>query len=100
MNFVFSTGAERVAVLEKLRQNEDGFPPTWEAHRHRQRKSMSMLLLMSRVKSDDFSVISSLLLHDVNARPSALELSQSSSLPPRVEDESLQSALRVLCELP
>lgn len=30
-------------------------------------------------------------------RPSAIELSQSSLLPPRLEDESLQRALRVLC---
>ncbi|KDQ55313.1 hypothetical protein JAAARDRAFT_37347 [Jaapia argillacea MUCL 33604] len=74
MNYFFSTGAERVAVIEDLRRPDTIFPPDWESHRSRQRQ-----------------IISSLLQHDPNAHPSALELSQSPLLPPRIEDESFKA---------
>ena len=39
MNYMFSTGSERIVVLENLRKPEINFPPTWEAHRTRQKQS-------------------------------------------------------------
>ncbi|KDQ55382.1 hypothetical protein JAAARDRAFT_37399 [Jaapia argillacea MUCL 33604] len=79
MNYFFSTGAERVAVIEDLRRPDIIFPPDWENHRGRQRQ-----------------IISSLLQHDPNARPSALELSQSPLLPPRMEDESFKGVIQMM----
>ncbi|KAG1908872.1 kinase-like domain-containing protein [Suillus fuscotomentosus] len=79
MNFLFSTGAERIAVLEDLRKQEVYFPRDWEPHRSSQKQ-----------------IISALLRHDPAGRPSALELSQSSLLPPRVEDEYFKGALRMM----
>ncbi|KAG1802496.1 kinase-like domain-containing protein [Suillus variegatus] len=79
MNFLFSTGAERIAVLEDLRKPEVYFPRDWEPHRSSQKQ-----------------IISALLRHDPAGRPSALELSQSSLLPPRVEDEYFKGALRMM----
>ena len=43
-------------------------------------------------------VISWLLRHNPDDRPTALELSQSSLLPPRVEDEYFKGALRMMSE--
>ncbi|KAF8124132.1 kinase-like domain-containing protein [Boletus edulis] len=79
MNYPFSTGAERIAVIEDLRKPGVYFPRDWEAHRTRQKE-----------------IISWLLRHDPAKRPSALELSQSSLLPPRVEDEYFKEALRMI----
>ncbi|KAH9943970.1 hypothetical protein B0H21DRAFT_747282 [Amylocystis lapponica] len=79
MNYLFSTGAERIAVLEGLRKPGVYFPADWEPHRSRQRQ-----------------IISWLLKHDPNERPTALELSQSSLLPPRMEDEYFKGALRMI----
>ncbi|KAF9218926.1 Serine/threonine-protein kinase [Gyrodon lividus] len=79
MNYPFSTGAERITVIEDLRKPEVYFPRDWGAHRTRQKQ-----------------IISWLLRHDPAERPSALELSQSSLLPPRMEDEYFKGALRVM----
>ncbi|CCM05314.1 uncharacterized protein FIBRA_07528 [Fibroporia radiculosa] len=79
MNYMFSTGAERIAVLEDLRKSSILFPPTWEPHRTRQRQ-----------------IITWLLQHNPNDRPTALELSQSPLLPPRLEDEYFKGALRMM----
>lgn len=81
MNYMFSTGAERIAVLEDLRKPQIIFPAGWEPHRARQRE-----------------IINWLLQHDPNARPSALELSQSPLLPPRVEDEYFRGAIRMMAK--
>ncbi|KAI9461114.1 hypothetical protein HD554DRAFT_2206776 [Boletus coccyginus] len=79
MNYPFSTGAERIAVIEDLRKPEVYFPRDWQAHRTKQK-----------------DIISWLLHHDPAKRPSALELSQSSLLPRRVEDEYFKEALRMI----
>ncbi|KZS96040.1 Serine/threonine-protein kinase [Sistotremastrum niveocremeum HHB9708] len=79
MNYKFSTGAERVFVIENLRTPDIIFPESWEPKRQRQKE-----------------IIQWLLQHDVDKRPSALELSQSSLLPPRLQDESLKEALQMI----
>ncbi|KDR70022.1 hypothetical protein GALMADRAFT_255390 [Galerina marginata CBS 339.88] len=79
MNFKFNTGAERIAVLEDLRRPAIIFPPTWDPTRIRQKE-----------------IITWLLQHDPNKRPTALELSQSSLLPERLEDEYFKNALRLM----
>ncbi|KAG1849257.1 kinase-like domain-containing protein [Suillus subluteus] len=79
MNFSFSTGAERIAVLEDLRKPEVYFPRDWNPHRSSQKQ-----------------IIAALLRHDPAVRPNALELSQSPLLPPRVEDEYFKGALRMM----
>ncbi|KDQ25175.1 hypothetical protein PLEOSDRAFT_1066383 [Pleurotus ostreatus PC15] len=79
MNFFFATGAERIAVIENIRKPEVIFPPSWDPHRIRQKQ-----------------IITWLLQHDTNERPSAIELSQSPLLPPRLEDEYFRGALRMM----
>lgn len=44
-------------------------------------------------------VITSLLQHDPDDRPTALELSQSTLLPSRLEDEYFKGALRMMGKL-
>jgi translation initiation factor 2-alpha kinase 4 len=44
-------------------------------------------------------VITWLLQHDPNDRPTALELSESSLMPPKLEDESFKGALNLMGEL-
>jgi hypothetical protein len=44
-------------------------------------------------------VITWLLKHNPDERPTALELSQSSLLPPRLEDEYFKGALRMMSKL-
>ncbi|KAF8421714.1 kinase-like domain-containing protein [Boletus edulis BED1] len=78
MNYVFSTGAERIAVIEDLRKPEVYFPRDWEAHHTRQKE-----------------IILWLLRHDPAKWPSSLELSQSSLLPPRVGDEYFKEAINI-----
>ena len=39
MNYVFSTGAERIAVIEGLRRKDIVFPIDWDIHRTRQKHS-------------------------------------------------------------
>ncbi|PPQ98103.1 hypothetical protein CVT26_003273 [Gymnopilus dilepis] len=80
MNFKFNTGAERIAVLEDLRKPSIIFPSTWDPNRTRQK-----------------DIITWLLQHDPDKRPSALELSQSSLMPSdRLEDELFKNALRLM----
>ena len=42
MNYSFTTGAERIAVLEDIRKPGIYFPSDWDAHRTRQRESKFM----------------------------------------------------------
>ncbi|KAH9956146.1 hypothetical protein BC827DRAFT_1139950 [Russula dissimulans] len=79
MNYSFSTGAERIAVIEDLRKKDVVFPVDWDVHRTRQHQ-----------------IIAWLLKHNPDDRPTALELSQSSLLPPRLEDEYFKGALRMM----
>ncbi|PFH46932.1 hypothetical protein AMATHDRAFT_7250 [Amanita thiersii Skay4041] len=81
MNYKFTTGAERIAVIEDLRKPGIFFPPTWDPQRTRQRE-----------------IITWLLQHEPDDRPTALELSQSSLLPPRVEDEYFKGALEMIAK--
>ncbi|KAG6330107.1 hypothetical protein ID866_8983 [Astraeus odoratus] len=81
MNYMFSTGSERIAVIEDLRKPEIYFPHDWDRHRTRQK-----------------DIITLLLHHDPAKRPSALELSQSSLLPPRMEDEYFKGALKMMAK--
>ncbi|TFY77050.1 hypothetical protein EWM64_g6962 [Hericium alpestre] len=79
MNYAFSTGAERIAVIEDLRKIDVFFPRDWDPSRTRQKQ-----------------IITWLLQHDPAKRPSALELSQSNLMPPRMEDEYFKGALRMM----
>ncbi|KAA1478685.1 Serine/threonine-protein kinase [Dentipellis sp. KUC8613] len=79
MNYSFSTGAERIAVIEDLRKPEIFFPGDWDPTRTRQRQ-----------------IITWLLQHDPAHRPTALELSQSNLMPPRLEDEYFKGALKMM----
>ena len=54
MNYFFSTGAERIAVIEDLRKKDIVFPVDWDVHRLRQRQSMTFQL---RSHSYDYSWI-------------------------------------------
>ncbi|KAJ4467220.1 kinase-like domain-containing protein [Lentinula aciculospora] len=81
MNYAFSTGSERIFVLERLRKTDIQFPATWDPLRTRQRE-----------------IISWLLQHEPDHRPSAIELSQSSLMPPRMEDEYFKGALRLMAK--
>lgn len=47
MNYVFMTGAERIAVLEALRTCDIIFPDTWDQKRTRQKKSKVSGFLLS-----------------------------------------------------
>ncbi|KAJ7749951.1 hypothetical protein B0H16DRAFT_1675473 [Mycena metata] len=79
MNYKFSTGSERIAVIEDLRQPLVVFPASWDPLLTRQRQ-----------------IITSLLDHDPDRRPAALELSQSPLLPSRIEDEYFKGALGMM----
>ncbi|KAJ3566582.1 hypothetical protein NP233_g6910 [Leucocoprinus birnbaumii] len=81
MNYMFSTGSERIAVIEDLRKPGIFFPATWDPHLSRQRQ-----------------IITQLLQHDPNNRPSALELSESPLMPPKLEDESFKGALNLMAK--
>jgi eukaryotic translation initiation factor 2-alpha kinase 4 len=39
MNYIFLTGAERIAVIEDLRKKDIVFPNDWDSQRTRQRQS-------------------------------------------------------------
>lgn len=96
MNYFFSTGAERINVLENLRNPGIFFPDDWDPLRTRQ--------LQSRLSDQGFAVgskltfivITSLLQHDPVQRPSALELSHSSLLPPLLQDDSFKRSLDMI----
>ncbi|CAK5281348.1 unnamed protein product [Mycena citricolor] len=79
MNYKFITGSERIAVIEGLRQPLILFPASWDARLTRQKQ-----------------IITRLLDHDPDTRPTALELSQSSLLPSRIEDEYFKGALGMM----
>ncbi|KAF8170288.1 kinase-like domain-containing protein [Mycena galopus ATCC 62051] len=79
MNHHFSTASERIVVIERLRQPLVVFPSSWDIHLTRQRQ-----------------IITRLLDHDPDTRPTALELSQSSLLPSRIEDEYFKGALGMM----
>nr|GAT55219.1 predicted protein [Mycena chlorophos] len=79
MNHKFNTGAERIAVIEGLRQPLVLFPTSWDARLTRQKE-----------------IITRLLDHDPDTRPTALELSQSTLLPSRIEDEYFKGALGMM----
>lgn len=77
MNYMFKTGAERVAVLQQLRQPEIIFPSDFD--RPAQKK-----------------IITWLLQHDPANRPTAAELFQSSLLPQQMEDAYFREASRLM----
>ncbi|KAF9267032.1 hypothetical protein L218DRAFT_920740 [Marasmius fiardii PR-910] len=79
MNFTFLTASERIFVLEHLRKPDIIFPESWNSNLSRQRQ-----------------IITWLLQHEPDARPTALELSQSNLLPARLEDEYFKGALRMM----
>ncbi|KAG6906897.1 hypothetical protein DXG01_011485 [Tephrocybe rancida] len=81
MNYTFATGAraERIAVIEDPRKPGIFFPSAWDPLRHRQREIIAWLL--QRQPED---------------RPTASELSQSSLLPSRIEDEYFKGALNLM----
>lgn len=95
MNFFFSTASERIAVIEDLRKPDIFFPTGWQPHLTRQKQS-KFIYNVIRHAADPGTVIASLLQHDPADRPTALELSQSSLLPPRLEDEYFRGALRMM----
>jgi len=96
MNYAFSTGAERIAVIEDLRKPGTFFPPGWDPHRTRQRESLLRVSSFSFKWLIVLSVITWLLQHRPEDRPTALELSQSPLLPQRVEDEYFKGALKLM----
>ncbi|XXQ31969.1 non-specific serine/threonine protein kinase [Plasmodiophora brassicae] len=80
MWYPFSTAHERVAVLQRLRDpNCPVFPDCFQEAHPRQSQ-----------------IICWLLQADPSARPSALELLQSSLLPPKLEDEYMKDAMRTI----
>ncbi|SPQ95098.1 unnamed protein product (mitochondrion) [Plasmodiophora brassicae] len=80
MWYPFSTAHERVAVLQRLRDpNGPVFPDCFQEAHPRQSQ-----------------IICWLLQADPSARPSALELLQSSLLPPKLEDEYMKDAMRTI----
>ncbi|KAG7440064.1 Serine/threonine-protein kinase [Guyanagaster necrorhizus] len=79
MNYFFTTGSERISVIEALRRPEIIFPDSWDSLRLPQRE-----------------IITWLLQHEPDDRPTALELSQSPLLPSRLEDEYFKGALKMM----
>ncbi|KAK0477848.1 kinase-like domain-containing protein [Armillaria novae-zelandiae] len=79
MNYSFTTGSERISVIKALRRPEIVFPDSWDALRLPQRE-----------------IITWLLQHEPEDRPTALELSQSPLLPSRLEDEYFKGALKMM----
>ncbi|KAF8340679.1 kinase-like domain-containing protein [Cantharellus anzutake] len=75
----FPTGTERLHVLTDLRTVKVVFPKSWPAERAKQR-----------------AIIQLLLQHNPGTRPSAAELSRHELMPKRVEEESINEALRLL----
>ena len=97
MNYYFKTDSERSRVIPELRLPSIIFPSDWDPKRTRQRQSKS-----STHKCHDtllnlsYLVITWLLQHDPDRRPTALQLSQSPLLPTRVEDEYVMGALNMI----
>src|SRR5713226_2828150 len=84
MNYFFSTGAERIAVIEQVRCRVLVFGSA----------------PMRPISHHYSPVITWLLKHNPDERPTALELSQSNLLPPRLEDEYFKGALKMMSKLP
>eukprot|EP00026_Physarum_polycephalum_P000981 Phypoly_transcript_00982.p1 GENE.Phypoly_transcript_00982~~Phypoly_transcript_00982.p1 ORF type:complete len:1261 (+),score=184.22 Phypoly_transcript_00982:51-3785(+) len=80
MWYVFATGHERVALLNDLRNNNK-FPPGFEQSHPRQAR-----------------IIRWLMNKDPNLRPTAQELLKSDLMPPKMEDEYMRHAMRVLTQ--
>lgn len=78
---IYSTGMERVHLLRNLRLASVEFPPAWPSN---------------LVKEKD--VVSWLVTHNPEERPSPLQLLRSDLLPPRLEDESVQETLRLVTD--
>ena len=76
----FATGMERILVLRDLRKPEIVFPTTWDK------------ALMER----HTKIIQACLAHDPEKRMSPRELLDSSLLPPRVGDDSVQETINLL----
>ncbi|KAL1938729.1 hypothetical protein VTO73DRAFT_11332 [Trametes versicolor] len=81
MNYFFKTDSERWTVLLGLRAPAVNFPSDWDNKRAGQRQ-----------------IIKWLLEHDPDKRPTAMELSQSPLLPPRLEDEYVKSAMKLIAK--
>ncbi|KAI0696604.1 hypothetical protein BC835DRAFT_1341525 [Cytidiella melzeri] len=79
MNYKFTTDFERYKTLQDLRKPEIIFPSDWDARRTRQKQ-----------------IITWLLQHDPSKRPTAVELSESPLLPPKVEDEHFKNTLGMI----
>ncbi|KAI5119391.1 hypothetical protein M0805_005934 [Coniferiporia weirii] len=79
MNYMFRTASERIFVIENLRHPDIIFPSDWDAKRSHQREIITLLLQ-----------------HDPSHRPTAIQLSQSPLLPPRMEDEYFKEALHTM----
>ncbi len=75
----FPTATERLHVLTDLRTYKIVFPASWPRERVKQR-----------------GIIRLLLQHSPDTRPSASELSRHELMPKRVEEESINEALRLL----
>lgn len=80
MWYIFSTGHERVEILSNLRNNML-FPPNFEDTHPRQAR-----------------IIRWLMQRDPNLRPTAQDLLKSDLMPPKMEDEYMRHAMRVLTQ--
>ena len=99
MNYFFKTDSERHKVLPDLRRPTIDFPKDWDAKRTGQKQSEFSGHAYSVTILTSFTVvivIEWLLKHDPDERPSAIQLSQSPLLPPRVEDEYVMGALNMI----
>jgi translation initiation factor 2-alpha kinase 4 len=96
MNYFFNTGAERISVLENLRNPGIFFPDDWDPLRSRQQQSRSSNQGFIRGSKWTSAVITSLLQDDPVQRPSALELSHSPLLPPLLQDDSFKRSLDMI----
>jgi translation initiation factor 2-alpha kinase 4 len=102
MNYTFSTRSERIAVIEDLRKPGIYFPRDWDPLRTQQRESELLVFGFGFGRSFFWIlmffllVITWILQHQPDDRPTALELSQSPLLPQRLEDEYFKSALKLM----
>ena len=98
MNYKIGTDSERYDVVPELRSPKIIFPSDWDPKRSRQKQSKfrinPRLLILTYVPYA--LVITWLLQHDPEKRPTAIQLSQSPLLPSRVEDEYVMGALNMI----
>ncbi|KAH0562566.1 hypothetical protein GP486_002750 [Trichoglossum hirsutum] len=80
--YPLKTAMERDHVIRNLREKDHVLPPEFESEKR-------------RIQGD---IINSLLKHRPSERPSSAELLQSGKLPVRIEDETIQQALRGLSD--